>query len=249
MDNQDRSTKTDEADDGIEIELDWSDLRSPIPDAPPEESEERITVPPPVPTDQYAAELMATAEGSWTDLPPQGGNVAPTPPPPSSRGGRFAHEGFDSGPESGLRPPSPRGFGDDPAGRQEDAALLADEGAIHEVRGRFALGDYSGALVMAESILDSAPTHQEARQYAEKCRDALAELYVSRLGGMERIPQVAVPADQLQWLSLDHRAGFLLSLMDGMSSIEDILDMSGMSNLEALRTMFELMQQDVIHVA
>jgi len=248
MDNQDRSTKSDEADDGIEIELDWSDLRSPIPDAAPEESEERITLPPPVPTDQYAAELMANAEGSWTDLPPQGGSFDPAPPP-SSRGGRFAHEGFDAGPESGLRPPSPRSFGDDSLSGQEDASPLVDDGAIHEVRGRFALGDYSGALVMAESILDSAPNHQEARDYAEKCRNALAELYVSRLGGLERIPQVAVPMDQLQWLSLDHRAGFLLSLMDGMSSIEDILDMSGMSNLEALRTMFELMQQEVIHVA
>jgi len=245
MDSKDRPTKPDEADDSVEIELDWSDLRSPVPGAGPEETEERITLPPPVPTDQYAAELMASAEGSWTDLPPQPGSIEPGPP--SSRGGRFLHEGFDPAPESGLRPPPARGFLDDP--RQEEAAPLVDEGAIHEVRGRFALGDYSGALVMAESILDSSPHHQEARQYAEKCRNALADLYVSRLGGMDRIPQVAVPMDQLQWLSLDHRAGFLLSLMDGMSSIEDILDMSGMTNLEALRTMFELMQQDVIHVA
>lgn len=241
-DNQDRPTKPDEADESIDIELDWSDLQSPVPDTAPDGDEERITVPPPVPTDQYAAKLMVSAEGSWTDLPPfPGGLIEPTSHAP---GGRFLHEGYEPAPESGLRPP--RGFADEYG--QDDAGSLVDEGAIHEVRGRFALGDYSGALVMAESILDSHPDHPEAKDYAEKCRKALADLYVSRLGGMDRIPHVAMPMEELQWLSLDHRAGFLLSLMDGMSSIEDILDMSGMSNLEALRTMFELMQQDVIQV-
>ena len=38
----------------------------------------------------------------------------------------------------------------------------------------------------------------------------------------------------------------LLSLVDGMSSIEDILDVSGMSRLDALRIMFTLVQQRVI---
>lgn len=239
-DNQDRPTKPDEADESIDIELDWSDLQSPVPDTAPDGDEERITVPPPVPTDQYAAKLMASAEGSWTDLASH-----PTGFEPTHHGqGRYLHDGYEPAPESGLRPP--RSFADENA--QDDSAPLVDEGAIHEVRGRFALGDYSGALVMAESILDSFPDHPEAKDYAEKCRKALADLYVSRLGGMDRIPHVSMPMEELQWLSLDHRAGFLLSLMDGMSSIEDILDMSGMSNLEALRTLFELMQQDVIQV-
>lgn len=240
--NQHRPNPEDE-DGSIDIELDWSDLQSSAPlSLGDEESEERITAPPPVPSEEYAAELMATAEGSWHDLPPppSAPSFGETPtinaPPPESQ--RPTNHG-DYAPASGLRQQGPA----------SERAPRGDDGAIHEVRGRFALGDYSGALVMAESILDTDPRHEEAKQYAKRCRDALAELYVSRLGGMARVPQLAIPTDQLHWLALDHRAGFLLSLIDGMSSIEDILDMSGMSSLEALRTMFELMQQDVIHVA
>jgi hypothetical protein len=47
-------------------------------------------------------------------------------------------------------------------------------------------------------------------------------------------------------LSLDHRAGFLLSLVDGISTVEEILDMSGMTRLEALRLMYTLTQQNVV---
>ena len=50
----------------------------------------------------------------------------------------------------------------------------------------------------------------------------------------------------MRWLSLDHRAGFLLSLVDGRSTVDEVLDMSGMSELEALRLLLQLLQQNVI---
>lgn len=244
-------------DENIEIEIDWSDLRSVAPEPEPErKSNERITLPPPVPSEEYAAELMATAEGSWEDLPPPSvpsfAQALPTQNAPALDGRRGFHESFDHVPESGLRH-SHADFASRPTPihpvRHDERTPLTDDGAMHEVRGRFALRDYSGALVMAESILDSDPGNAEAKQYAERCRKALVDLYVSRLGGTLRVPRLAVAPDQLHWLALDHRAGFLLSLVDGMSSIEDILDISGMTHLEALRTLFELVQQDVIHVS
>ena len=44
----------------------------------------------------------------------------------------------------------------------------------------------------------------------------------------DRVPVVMVAREQLRWLSIDHRAGFLLSHVDGVSSLEMILDVSGM---------------------
>ena len=41
-------------------------------------------------------------------------------------------------------------------------------------------------------------------------------------------PMVLVPRTQLRWLSIDHRAGFVLSLIDGSSTLEMILDVCGM---------------------
>jgi hypothetical protein len=118
--------------------------------------------------------------------------------------------------------------------------------AGQDLRDRYAMGDYSGALIVAEGILEASPGDPEAERYAQGCRDVLVQMYSSRLGSLERVPRVAVPPDQIRWLSLDHRAGFLLSLVDGTARLEDILDMSGMPRLDALRILHTLFEQQVI---
>jgi hypothetical protein len=128
----------------------------------------------------------------------------------------------------------------------EAAPAVADP--VVEMQERFALGDYSGALVMAESMLDENPSHAEAREYAESCRSVLQQMYTARIGPLDRVPIVEVARDQLRWLSIDHRTGFILSLVDGVSSLEMILDVSGMPPLDALRMLFELVQQRIISV-
>ena len=120
---------------------------------------------------------------------------------------------------------------------------------MRAVRDRFDVGDFSGALILAEGILEHDPESVDALLYAEHCRDVLKQMYISRLGGVGKVPQVAVSDEQLRWLNLDHRAGFLLSLVDGHSSFEELLDMSGMPPVDALRLLLELLQQNVIKVA
>ncbi len=111
---------------------------------------------------------------------------------------------------------------------------------------RYEMGDFSGALQAAETLLEHAPNHQEAAKYAAVCRETLTEMYSARLGSFEQVVRVAVPPDQIRWLSMDHRTGFLLSLVDGMSSVENLLDISGMPPLETLKTLYELLEQGVI---
>ena len=123
-----------------------------------------------------------------------------------------------------------------------------DDTPLREMRERFSLGDYSGALVVAESILEEEPAHDEATRLAENCRGVLQQMYVARLGALDRVPFVAVPREQLRWLSIDHRSGFVLSHVDGVSSLEQILDVSGMPSLDALRILYELVQQRVIGI-
>jgi hypothetical protein len=118
--------------------------------------------------------------------------------------------------------------------------------SIPDMQDRYAVGDFTGALVVAESILDANPDDEDAKRYAQSCREVLTQMYAARIGPMDQVAVVAVPADQITWLSLDHRAGFLLSLVDGVSSIEEILDISGMTRLDALRIMYTLVQQNVI---
>jgi hypothetical protein len=114
------------------------------------------------------------------------------------------------------------------------------------MRDRYATGDFTGALVVAEGLLEADPEHAEARRCHERCTEALSHMYLARLGSPAQVVRVVLPNDQIRWLSLDHRAGFLLSLVDGTLSIEELLDISGMTRLDALRILYGLLDQRVI---
>lgn len=116
------------------------------------------------------------------------------------------------------------------------------------MKDRFAMGDFSGALEVADQILSRSPQDPEARSLADKCREVLLDMYSSRINGLEKVPHIAMTPDQIRWLSLDHRAGFMLSMIDGISSIDDLLDVSGMQRLDALRILCSLLDQKVIHL-
>jgi hypothetical protein len=120
------------------------------------------------------------------------------------------------------------------------------EDPVAEMRERVALGDYAGAFELSELILTAEPGNLDAAECGEDCRTTLEQMLVSSLGSLDRVPMVLVPPTQLRWLSMDHRAGFILSLIDGSSSLDLILDVCGMPKLDALRIVDELARQKVI---
>jgi hypothetical protein len=126
------------------------------------------------------------------------------------------------------------------------APASARDVEISEMKDRYAMGDFTGALVVAEGLLEQNADDLDAQRYAQSCRDVLTQMYSARLGALTQRVRVAVPADQIRWLSLDHRAGFVLSLIDGSSTVEELLDISGMNRLDALRILYTLYDQRVI---
>lgn len=120
------------------------------------------------------------------------------------------------------------------------------EDPLAEMKERVSLGDYTGAMELAELILADEPDNVEAAACGESCRTMLSSMYAARLGPLDRVPMVVVPRGQMHWLSMDHRTGFVLSLVDGASSLETILDVSGMPRLDALRILSDLVQRKVI---
>jgi hypothetical protein len=110
----------------------------------------------------------------------------------------------------------------------------------------YSLGDYAGAIAVADLILEEEPHHLLARECRTNAQNALEGIYATRLGSFDRMPFVALAAAQIDGLAIDHRAGFLLSLVDGSSPIESILDVSGMPRLDALRILNELVHRGVI---
>lgn len=139
--------------------------------------------------------------------------------------------------------PEPERPGDDPV-----LEVGGDDGLdpVDEARMLLDAGDEAAALAIVEGLLRKTPSNRAAREIAEECEEVLAAKYARELGSLTRVPRLAIPVDQLVSLSLDHRAGFLLSFVDGASSLATILDMSGMSASEVLRTFVELNDRRII---
>ncbi len=226
------------------------------------------SAPPPLnrSADSTAPRQALSAQAAPTARPAAAARAAlpttrvPAHPPhsPSPTGLELADLSFDSISSIKLDPqPVARNKGRDPRdpeleleldGLSSGPAVIAskEDPAITEMKDRYAMGDFTGALVIAEGIVESNPEDLEAPRYAQTCRDVLIQMYSARLGSLDKVARVSVPSDQIRWLTLDHRAGFLLSLIDGVSTVDQILDISGMTRLDALRIMYQLLDQRVI---
>lgn len=115
-----------------------------------------------------------------------------------------------------------------------------------QMRDRLAVGDFSGSLQLAELILGADSRHDEARLIASRAKEHLVQFHLARLGGWGAVLGVRVAGADVRWLGLDHRAGFLLSLVDGTTTVEEIVDVSSMPRHEALRLLAELSEASAV---
>jgi hypothetical protein len=67
-----------------------------------------------------------------------------------------------------------------------------------------------------------------------------------RLLGHRRVPVVIALRSQLQDYHLDHREGFLLSLIDGTAPVDQLFDIAGIPMLEVLRLLCQLVEKRVV---
>jgi hypothetical protein len=143
----------------------------------------------------------------------------------------------------------------------EVSSLVPDGGAVAEhparratdvdvwmqgARELFALGDFSGSLEMIEKILRIDPGHAEAREYLRQNEATLVAMYESRLGAMSSRPRLAIAPEEIMWLNLDHRAGFLLAQIDGTVTYDDLFALSGLPRLDTARILSAFLQEGVI---
>lgn len=134
----------------------------------------------------------------------------------------------------------------DPASLHPEPDESANAGV--SISDLFAVGDFTGALSEAERRLGLNPEDDEALRYLDECRRTLIRMYTARLAPLDRAVRLAVAPGEIRWLTLDHRAGFLISRMDGVCSVEDLLDISGMPRLDALKILHELVNRGVVIV-
>ena len=69
-----------------------------------------------------------------------------------------------------------------------------------------------------------------------------------QLGGKRRVPKLAIDPHHITLLALDHKSGFLLSLVDGKCTLDEILDIAGLPRVDALRILSELREKGVLKI-
>ena len=197
--------------------------------------------------------------------PGPGNGAAAAAPGSAQQGEDFAPSPWDHGPtttativldpdggldlsaiaeKSDLRPlvPEPGKGAGGPAAQPRSDVEVWMEGA----RELFALGDFSGSLEMIEKILKVDPNHKEAWEYLRQNESTLIAMYESKLGSLSNVPRLAIKPEEVMWLNLDHRAGFLLAQIDGIVNYEELFALSGLPRLDTAKILATLLSDGVI---
>jgi tetratricopeptide (TPR) repeat protein len=216
----------------------------------------------PLPGAQRAVPAVHRSGGGAVPLP----GVGTTPPRPSrpDGGDEYVKSPWDDGPtpaatfvlepdggldldavaeKSDLRPLVPEGTGTPPP-----AAPVKDDAEVwlKAAKELFALGDFSGSLELIEKVLQVDPDHAEARAYLEQNEATLVSMYESKLGQLSAVPRLAIKPEEVMWLNLDHRAGFLLAQIDGTVDYEALFALSGLPRLDTARILANLIAEGVV---
>lgn len=109
------------------------------------------------------------------------------------------------------------------------------------------LDDHTGAMELIVKAQAMAPDDPDVKALRERSEKTLLTMFESKLGKIETIPRVLLKEDEIIWLNLDHRAGFVLAQIDGTVSFDDLFAVSGMSRLDTARILAQLVDEGVIN--
>jgi hypothetical protein len=133
--------------------------------------------------------------------------------------------------------------------RQRLASVNDESATIEQALLLHLDGHNEEALFVLARLLQLVPLHPEATRLSVDCRDALERQCWSEIGSGATVLIPSVSTEELKRYSLDNVSGFLLSLMDGDTDVEAIVDISGLPKLLALRHLRSLLERGIIVVA
>jgi hypothetical protein len=142
----------------------------------------------------------------------------------------------------------PEAFARDSETRQR-AAAIHEVSPLDDARSLHRAGDHESALFVLTHLLARSPDDQGALHLASECRTALERECLRAVGSESAILVLTLSPAELKEFALDSTSGFLISLMDGATSVESILDICGLPRLLALRHLRKLRERGIAALA
>ena len=107
-------------------------------------------------------------------------------------------------------------------------------------------GDFVASLELVERILEEVPHHAVAQRLRDENESRILQAGIARLGSMSHCPRVRLRQQEVVWQSLNHHEGFIISLVDGNTSYDTIVEISGMGEQQTLMILSRLVELGVI---
>jgi len=112
----------------------------------------------------------------------------------------------------------------------------------------FDRGDFGRALRLAEALLAVQPGHPEAVCFLAAARAILDQQVKTARADFSCVPVIVASRDAVNTLARDPRMGFLLKLMDGVSTLGEIVELCGAHEDEVTDTLAGLVQSGVVRL-
>lgn len=125
---------------------------------------------------------------------------------------------------------------------EEDVSLLADALEL------FRKGEAQESLEMLETLARQNPRRLEIQGYLELVRSHLFGYYRDRVPDASRTLKLKITPEEIMRFNLPADAGFVLSMVDGSTSVNEILALSGMDPFEAVRVVNRLLEAGIVEV-
>ncbi|NNL87217.1 MAG: hypothetical protein HKP27_16255 [Myxococcales bacterium] len=137
------------------------------------------------------------------------------------------------------------GAEDSPAGENRNQGRPYKDSLLDEAKQAIAAGELEPAFELLELLAEQEPTDLPIQGHYELVRLELSRAYREQLGAGERVYEI-VDRDRLFQFNLPTEAGYLASLIDGVATLDSILDMSAIDRFETVRTLVRLQGAGVI---
>ena len=108
--------------------------------------------------------------------------------------------------------------------------------------------DLEGALELLRAAATRDPDRIELEGFVDGVRSQLLKQYRDQVGDLQGVPTVVADKTAVMRFNLPADAGFMLSLVDGKTTVQEIVSISGMDAFDAFRILKGLLEAKIAAV-
>ncbi len=109
-------------------------------------------------------------------------------------------------------------------------------------------GSYDEALDVLRASSAADLFNIDIESTIELVRSRLIKQYREKVGDTTAIPMLRADAAAIRTFNLPSDAGFMLSLVDGATSVADVISLSGMDDFESMRILQGLLEAGIVEI-